>query len=134
MTRFGDFLRRIGKKPHTERAEYPIHTAKINKQRVEQIPSLDSSSDIASIRAAGMQRSNQGTYITTHGPARHGEFSRRHSFDSSIVSDSSKTAVEKNAVPVNNTSVWKGAANGRQYDKREELSPEDEDMWAKMAM
>lgn len=32
------------------------------------------------------------------------------------------------------TSTWKGKPNGTAYDRREELTEEDEDMWARMAM
>ncbi|KAJ9156658.1 hypothetical protein NKR23_g1228 [Pleurostoma richardsiae] len=31
-------------------------------------------------------------------------------------------------------SAWKGKPVGKQYDRREELTEEDEDMWARMAM
>lgn len=31
-------------------------------------------------------------------------------------------------------SAWKGQPNGTAYDKRQELTEEDEDMWARMAM
>lgn len=32
------------------------------------------------------------------------------------------------------TSTWQGKPNGTAYDKRTELTEEDEDMWARMAM
>lgn len=31
-------------------------------------------------------------------------------------------------------STWQGKPNGTAYDRREELTVEDEDMWARMAM
>lgn len=31
-------------------------------------------------------------------------------------------------------SAWKGKPNGTAYDRREELTEEDEDMWARLAM
>lgn len=33
-----------------------------------------------------------------------------------------------------NKSTWQGRPNGTAYDRREELTEEDEDMWARMAM
>lgn len=133
MARFRDFFRRAKKQP-AESANHYTCTTKLNKQHIEYDSSSASSSDIASLPVAGMQRSNQGTYILTHTAARNQDLSRRQSCDISVDSDSSKTAVEKIAVPVNTTSVWKSAAKGTQYDKREELTEEDEEMWAKMAM
>jgi hypothetical protein len=32
------------------------------------------------------------------------------------------------------TSTWKGKPNGTAYDRREELTEEDEDTWARMMM
>lgn len=90
---------------------------------------------IAGLPAAGMQRSNQATYITTYTcPAPVQAASTRPTSDVSFISDSSKTAVDDGPVPTTGQSVWKGAANGTTYDKREELTPEDEDMWANLAM
>lgn len=35
---------------------------------------------------------------------------------------------------VNTGSTWQGKPNGTTYDRREELTEEDEDAWARMAM
>lgn len=124
MARFRDFFRRVKKHP-ADKAKYSTCTIKVSKQHVDYDSSLDSSSDSSSVPAAYMQISKQGTYFITH---------TRQSHDTSIDSGSSKTAVEENAIPTNTTSVWKSAAKGTQYDKREELTEEDEEMWARLAM
>ena len=50
------------------------------------------------------------------------------------MSSTSRTAVDPKFVSRHGESQWQGKPNGQLYDKREELSAEDEDMWAKMAM
>lgn len=134
MPRFIDFVRRT-KKQSSEKQTSTICEIKTS-QHVEYSSSPAKLAKIANIPVAGMQRSNQGTYITTHSSiaSPYEESSRRQSSDASINSGSSKTAVEEVSAQGNGQSVWKGAVNGRQYDKREELTEEDEDMWAKMAM
>lgn len=44
-------------------------------------------------------------------------------------------AWKKNTTGYNETtSMWKGKPNGTEYDRRQELTEEDEDMWARLAM
>lgn len=38
------------------------------------------------------------------------------------------------SAPPQNKGTWQGKPNGTAYDRREELTEEDEDMWARMAM
>lgn len=119
------FFRRPGKSRHSRREG-------VGAQKLYE---KDSASDtIGAMRVAGMQRSNQGTFVTSYTntpviPVIHGQNTQ-----SSSMSDSSKTAVDTSFVSRHGESQWKGKPNGRPYDRREELSPEDEDMWAKMSM
>lgn len=106
-----------------------------NAERQEQVTSPASSLNVAAMPVAGMQRTNQGTYTTTFtSTTLSGGTSRSSCSDTSTTIDSSKTAVETNPVPSYGQSVWKGTPIGTTYDNREELTPEDEDMWANMAM
>lgn len=41
---------------------------------------------------------------------------------------------KKQLTPGTHNSTWQGKPNGTTYDRREELTEEDEDMWARMAM
>lgn len=134
MARFRDFFRR-GKQQVVECQEVPSHTTpKTNAKHFEHNPTLPSTTDIASLPVAGMQRSNHGTYMTTYNSTRAPLPSSRDSSDTSTVSDSSRTAVDNTFISQNGDSVWKGKPTGKPYDKREELTEEDEDMWAKLAM
>lgn len=92
--------------------------------------------DIANIPVTGMQRSNQGTYITSYSSMQPAPASSALSQQqtSSTISSSSSTVVDAAYTSKHGESQWKGKPNGQPYDKREELSEEDEDMWAKMAM
>lgn len=89
--------------------------------------------DIASLPAAGMQRSSQAPYVLSH-VANGASPSITNASTSSDATASSLTAVNKNFVSKNGESHWQGKPKGKAYDKREELSAEDEEMWAKMSM
>lgn len=89
--------------------------------------------DVASLPVAGMQRSNQANYILSHTPARATTVTTNES-SSTATTASSHTAVEDGFVSKHGESQWQGKPQGKAYDKREELSEADEDMWAKMAM
>lgn len=111
------------------------------KQQKSQSPSLayksyenDSGRDIAAMQVAGMQRNNQSTYITTYTATQPEPTLTAQSTTSTIDSNSSRTAVDPAFVSKHGESHWKGKPNGQHYDKREELSAEDEDAWARMAM
>lgn len=89
--------------------------------------------EIAAMQVAGMQRNDRGTYITAHTAVRpEAKFSTVST--TSTFSESSQTAVDQSFVSKHGESQWKGRPNGQAYDKREELSAEDKDTWARMAM
>lgn len=134
MVHFRDLFRRC-KKQTAKYEKDSMRMTKDSAEHSEYASSQASHPSIAGMSAAGMQRSNQGTFVTTYIPSTQSQnVARRSSSDISTVSDSSKTAVEKGAIATNEKSTWKGTPNGTAYDRREELTAEDEDMWAKMAM
>ena len=96
-------------------------------------PAKDCGVNIANLSVAGMQRSNQANYVLSHTPARVAPVSTKES-NSTATTASSHTAVEDGFVSKHGESHWQGKPKGKIYDKREELSESDEDMWAKMAM
>lgn len=88
--------------------------------------------DIAALPVAGMQRTAQAPFILSHTA----NTMRRPSPDTSSASNataSSVTAVDTAFVSQRGESHWQGKPQGKSYDKREELSADDEDMWANMA-
>lgn len=88
--------------------------------------------DISDIKVAGLQRIPNGTFVTTYVPSKISTEERKMLETDSF---SGKATLVSSSVTTSNTqSHWKTAAVGRQYDSREELSPEDEDMWANLAM
>ena len=89
------------------------------------------SNDFANIEVAGMQRTNQGTYTTTYSITKVPQ-KQLQPVISSLSSDS--TAVDKKYVSKHGESTWQNQPKGKAYDKREELTEEDKDMWANMAM
>ncbi|PSR90309.1 hypothetical protein BD289DRAFT_221703 [Coniella lustricola] len=107
---------------------------------------------IAQIPVAGMQRT-AGTgpatnFVTTYAPVQArgpgataatppahqpGADNATYSTDATLVTDSGDRE-DKDGLGKNTASAWKGKPNGTAYDSRQELTEEDEDMWARMAM
>jgi len=88
------------------------------------------------MRVAGMQRSTQGTYITSYVSTQSvpASYALDRKETSPTINSSASTAVDAAYTSHHGESQWKGKPVGQQYDKREELTPEDEDMWARLAM
>lgn len=134
MVHFRDLFKRA-KKQTVQREEPWTSESKLSVKYSENAISPATGLNIVAVPVAGMQRSNQGTYMTTYTNTTLSQsISRNSCSDTSTTSDSSKTAVEVESISANGPSIWKGAPNGTAYDKREELTPEDEDMWANLAM
>lgn len=134
MVHFKDLFRRTKKRTPEHGQTWTCSTKSI-ADHIEHSITPATHINIAVIPAAGMQRSNQCTYITSYtSTTLSQDTSRSSTSNHSTTSDSSKTAVETNSSIGNGQSVWKGAPNGTTYDKREELTPEDEDMWANLSM
>lgn len=79
------------------------------------------------------------SYETTQRPiaARHAAANGTEaSTDATLVWDAVDIEKEKGLAHAKPTeqSAWEGKPNGTAYDRREELTEEDEDMWARMAM
>lgn len=102
--------------------------------------------EIAQIQVAGMRRTAGSGYVPayanrTAGPDPDAVSSSRP-YDQMTVSSyggtngmawGSEDKYEKHQQPQAD-SAWRGKPIGKQYDRREELTEEDEDMWARMAM
>ncbi|KAK5954848.1 hypothetical protein OHC33_004574 [Knufia fluminis] len=127
MSRFRSFFKR-SKKP-TQQLE---HEATSSSKQYGHVP--ETTTDIANLPVAGMQKSNQLTYITSYSSTEPSSSVSTQRQTSSTLSSSASTAVDAAYVSRHGESQWRGKPIGQPYDRREELTEEDEDMWARMAM
>lgn len=97
--------------------------------------------EIAQIQVAGMRRTAGSGYVPayahrTTGPDPDAVSSRP--YDQTTVSsygiNGKAWGEDKYEKQPQTDSAWRGKPVGKQYDRREELTEEDEDMWARMAM
>ena len=97
--------------------------------------------EIAQIQVAGMRRTAGGGYVhayanRTAGPDPDAITSRP--YDQTTVSsygtNGKAWGEDKYEKQPRADSAWRGKPIGKQYDRREELTEEDEDMWARIAM
>lgn len=125
MGKFADLFRR---KARQQKVVHSASQPKENGQKDVIMPNF------ATRPVAGMQRNSQGGYIATYTAVQPQSRLMPQSSDSSTDTDSSRTAVDNLLISKHGEGPWKGKPIGQMYDRREELTAEDEDMWAKMAM
>lgn len=114
--------------------------------------------EISQIQVGGIRRTpGAGTYISSYHsssqyprsvaaastvvPTEADDRRASRQTDATLVADAEQPYVDaeqgwkKNTTGYNTTtSMWKGKPNGTEYDRRQELTEEDEDTWARLAM
>ena len=105
MGRFRDLFRRSPKSFTT------IPNSQTDQMKGEDINTNDGAV-IAAMPVAGMQRSNQGTYITSYTSTHSGAPLSQQETSSSTMSSTSRTAVDPKFVSRHGESQWQGKPNG----------------------
>lgn len=128
--------------PHPSQPSSSFHA---QAQRIAQIPVSGISRTHIGTTSSYLPTSQavhpRGPYATGRDPANFGGYGRVDTF--STVDSTGDTLLGSNVDlgkkggyggQESDKGAWQGKPNGTPYDRREELTEEDEDMWARMAM